>query len=113
MLLLGCDESGTIGGAHAAMSEPLKILNASRPIRDAFQALVAHTLVLRASMSSIKIEEVKSTERLARIATHTHIKGLGLREDGTATPIAAGLVGQVKAREVRHRLCIARSRFVD
>jgi hypothetical protein len=52
-------------------------------------------------MSSIKIEEVKSTERLQRIATHTHIKGLGLREDGTATPIAAGLVGQTKAREVR------------
>lgn len=52
-------------------------------------------------MSSIKIEEVKSTERLQRIATHTHIKGLGLREDGTATPIAAGLVGQMKAREVR------------
>jgi RuvB-like protein 1 (pontin 52) len=50
---------------------------------------------------SIKIEEVKSTERLQRIATHTHIKGLGLREDGTATPIASGLVGQTRAREVR------------
>lgn len=51
-------------------------------------------------MSSIKIEEVKSTERLQRIATHTHIKGLGLRDDGSATPIAAGLVGQTRAREV-------------
>eukprot|EP00455_Lapot_gusevi_P010787 TRINITY_DN1491_c0_g1_i2.p1 TRINITY_DN1491_c0_g1~~TRINITY_DN1491_c0_g1_i2.p1 ORF type:complete len:459 (+),score=162.20 TRINITY_DN1491_c0_g1_i2:80-1456(+) len=50
-------------------------------------------------MSSMKIEEVKSTERLQRIATHTHIKGLGLREDGSATSIAAGLVGQTKARE--------------
>jgi hypothetical protein len=51
-------------------------------------------------MSSIKIEEVKSTERMQRIATHTHVKGLGLKEDGTAIVIAAGLVGQAKAREV-------------
>ena len=50
-------------------------------------------------MSSIKIEEVKSTERLLRIATHTHVKGLGLKEDGTALAVSAGLVGQAKARE--------------
>lgn len=50
---------------------------------------------------SVKIEEVKSTERLQRIAAHTHIKGLGLRPDGTATDVseAAGVVGQIKARE--------------
>jgi RuvB-like protein 1 (pontin 52) len=47
----------------------------------------------------MKIEEVQSTERRQRIATHSHIKGLGLQEDGTPLPIAAGLVGQEKARE--------------
>ena len=47
----------------------------------------------------MKIEEVESTTKFQRIATHTHIKGLGLREDGTAEPIAAGLVGQCQARE--------------
>lgn len=33
------------------------------------------------------------------MATHSHIKGLGLEEDGTATANAAGLVGQERARE--------------
>ena len=47
----------------------------------------------------MKIEEVESTTRAHRVASHTHIKGLGLREDGFAEPIAAGLVGQVSARE--------------
>ena len=47
----------------------------------------------------MKIEEVESTTRTQRVATHTHIKGLGLREDGIAEPIAAGLVGQCSARE--------------
>ena len=47
----------------------------------------------------MKIEEVESTTRTQRVAIHTHIKGLGLREDGTAEPIAAGLVGQASARE--------------
>ncbi len=48
---------------------------------------------------SMKIEEVKSTELLQRIATHTHIKGLGVRDDGVVIPVAAGLVGQEAARE--------------
>ncbi len=47
----------------------------------------------------MKIEEVKSTTKTQRIATHSHIKGLGLKEDGTAEEIAHGLVGQEKARE--------------
>mmetsp|Transcript_104888 Transcript_104888/g.302694 ORF Transcript_104888/g.302694 Transcript_104888/m.302694 type:complete len:486 (-) Transcript_104888:125-1582(-) len=47
----------------------------------------------------MKIEEVQSTTRTQRVAVHTHIKGLGLNDDGTAIPIAAGLVGQEKARE--------------
>ncbi len=53
------------------------------------------------SSSSVRIEEVRSTELLQRIATHTHIKGLGVREDGSCIPVAQGLVGQEAAREVR------------
>ena len=49
----------------------------------------------------MKIEEVQSTTKAARVAVHTHIKGLGLDEAGKALPLAAGLVGQEKAREVR------------
>lgn len=48
----------------------------------------------------MKIEEVKSTVRTQRIAAHSHIKGLGLDENGVPIEIAAGLVGQVNAREV-------------
>lgn len=47
----------------------------------------------------MKIEEVQSTTKAARVAVHTHIKGLGLDEAGKALPLAAGLVGQEKARE--------------
>jgi len=47
----------------------------------------------------MKIEEVKSTERLERIASHSHITGLGLNEDGTCRDIGDGLVGQNNARE--------------
>jgi len=51
-------------------------------------------------MSSVKIEEVKSTTKTQRVAAHSHIKGLGLKEDGTAImPESHGLVGQEKARE--------------
>lgn len=49
----------------------------------------------------MKIEEVKSTAKTQRISAHTHIKGLGLDENGTAIQAAAGLVGQESAREVR------------
>uniref|UniRef100_A0A8C3LCE2 RuvB-like helicase n=2 Tax=Chrysolophus pictus TaxID=9089 RepID=A0A8C3LCE2_CHRPC len=45
----------------------------------------------------MKIEEVKSTSKTQRIAAHSHVKGLGLDESGTAKP--AGLVGQENARE--------------
>jgi RuvB-like protein 1 (pontin 52) len=48
----------------------------------------------------MKIEEVQSTTKTARIAAHTHIKGLGLDEQGRALPFGSGLVGQEKAREV-------------
>lgn len=48
----------------------------------------------------MKIEEVKSTTKTQRIAAHSHIKGLGLDESGTALTAASGLVGQEMAREV-------------
>jgi len=47
----------------------------------------------------MKIEEVQSTTKTQRIATHSHVKGLGLQDDGTPMQIGAGLVGQEKARE--------------
>lgn len=47
----------------------------------------------------MKIEEVQSTTKKQRVASHTHIKGLGLKEDGTALDVGAGFVGQEQARE--------------
>lgn len=48
----------------------------------------------------MKIEEVKSTTKTQRIASHSHVKGLGLDEAGYAKQTACGLVGQEAAREV-------------
>ncbi|KAJ3274990.1 RuvB-like protein 1 [Terramyces sp. JEL0728] len=47
----------------------------------------------------MKIQEVLSTTKEQRIAAHSHIKGLGLKEDGTAEHSGAGFVGQNSARE--------------
>lgn len=47
----------------------------------------------------MKIEEVKSTTKTQRVSAHSHVKGLGLRENGEAIQVAAGLVGQEVARE--------------
>eukprot|EP00916_Digyalum_oweni_P006702 GHVL01011423.1.p1 GENE.GHVL01011423.1~~GHVL01011423.1.p1 ORF type:complete len:456 (-),score=91.08 GHVL01011423.1:346-1713(-) len=47
----------------------------------------------------MKIEEVTSTSKKQRIAAHSHVKGLGLKEDGIAEQIAQGMVGQEEARE--------------
>jgi RuvB-like protein 1 (pontin 52) len=47
----------------------------------------------------MKIEEVKSTTKTQRVATHTHVKGLGLNDDFTAKEVSHGLCGQEKARE--------------
>ena len=47
----------------------------------------------------MKIEEVKSTTKTQRVSAHSHIKGLGLDENGTALQMAAGLVGQELGRE--------------
>ncbi|SPO05687.1 RuvB-like helicase 1 [Cephalotrichum gorgonifer] len=47
----------------------------------------------------VQISEVKGNKRDNRTAAHTHIKGLGLKLDGTAEKQAAGFVGQTEARE--------------
>eukprot|EP00568_Trieres_chinensis_P003563 CAMPEP_0183304062 /NCGR_PEP_ID=MMETSP0160_2-20130417/9283_1 /TAXON_ID=2839 ORGANISM="Odontella Sinensis, Strain Grunow 1884" /NCGR_SAMPLE_ID=MMETSP0160_2 /ASSEMBLY_ACC=CAM_ASM_000250 /LENGTH=455 /DNA_ID=CAMNT_0025467049 /DNA_START=68 /DNA_END=1435 /DNA_ORIENTATION=+ len=48
----------------------------------------------------MKIEEVRSTAKSARVSAHTHVKGLGLNPDtGIASPVGSGLVGQERARE--------------
>jgi len=47
----------------------------------------------------MKIEEVRSTTRTQRVATHTHVKGLGLDEAGAAINVQSGLCGQTQARE--------------
>ena len=48
----------------------------------------------------VQISEVKGNNRENRTAAHTHIRGLGLRSDGTAEKQAGGFVGQKDAREV-------------
>ena len=48
----------------------------------------------------MKVEEIRSASREHRVATHSHIKSLGLREDGGAEPVSSGFVGQEMAREV-------------
>lgn len=48
----------------------------------------------------MKIEEVRSTTKAQRIAAHSHVKGLGLDDQGLAIAVSAGLVGQAAAREV-------------
>merc|ERR1711907_564179 len=53
----------------------------------------------------MKIEEVKSTTKAQRVAVHTHVKGLGLDEEGNAVQCAAGLCGQKNAREAAGIVC--------
>lgn len=47
----------------------------------------------------MKITEVQSTTKESRVASHSHIKGLGLKEDGFAEVVSSGFVGQESARE--------------
>jgi len=42
---------------------------------------------------------VKSTTKSQRVSAHSHIRGLGLKEDGTPHAVGGGLVGQCQARE--------------
>lgn len=56
----------------------------------------------------VQISEVKGNARDNRTAAHTHIKGLGLRSDGTAERQAGGFVGQASAREVRNKEAVVK-----
>ena len=47
----------------------------------------------------MKIEEVESTTKTQRIASHSRIKGLGLSPEGLPIDLVSGLVGQENARE--------------
>ena len=47
----------------------------------------------------ITVPPPPTTNRESRIATHSHIKGLGLADDGTAMEMSQGFVGQRMARE--------------
>lgn len=47
----------------------------------------------------VQINEIKEQDKSARSATHTHIKGLGLDENGLAKKVDGGFVGQTEARE--------------
>lgn len=61
----------------------------------------------------MKIEEVKSTVKTQRIAAHSHVKGLGLDENGVPLQMASGLVGQKNAREVSWIIVIISSYHVS
>eukprot|EP01064_Diplonema_japonicum_P033955 TRINITY_DN6853_c0_g1_i2.p1 TRINITY_DN6853_c0_g1~~TRINITY_DN6853_c0_g1_i2.p1 ORF type:complete len:460 (+),score=161.64 TRINITY_DN6853_c0_g1_i2:583-1962(+) len=50
-------------------------------------------------MSNFHIEEVLSTTRKERVHAHSHVKGLGLNDNGVVQEGTDGMVGQVKARE--------------
>jgi len=57
---------------------------------------------LRSQRSSLKKSILtEGTARENRVAAHSHIKGLGLRDDGLADQTAGGFIGQTQAREVR------------
>ncbi|XP_074597090.1 ruvB-like helicase pontin [Brevipalpus obovatus] len=47
----------------------------------------------------MNIEEVRTDSKAQRVSAHSHVKGLGLDEDGNALPNHQGLVGQSLARE--------------
>lgn len=47
----------------------------------------------------MKIEEVQSTTKKQRIATHTHIKGLGLEVSTFSTPFLNVLAPQQRAKK--------------
>jgi hypothetical protein len=86
----------------AAKSTPIARVLSARPLRELTPSPASPLPPSSpASQLNDQIEEVKSTTKTQRVAVHTHIKGLGLDEKGAAKEIAAGLVGQEKAREVR------------
>lgn len=75
----------------------LHLINALRP-----SLQPTHTSSMKvatAAAASASTGTAASGSREARIAAHSHIKGLGLSDDGTALPLSQGFVGQRAARE--------------
>jgi DNA helicase TIP49 (TBP-interacting protein) len=60
----------------------------------------------------MKLDTIESTAKASRVAAHTHIKGLGLSEDGTAQRVGAGLVGAWAAFQGCVVLCCCFLQFV-
>jgi RuvB-like protein 1 len=58
------------------------------------------TTLATTSATTGAIPAGSSTRSTARIAPHSHIKGLGLNAEGIAATDASGFVGQESAREV-------------
>lgn len=58
-----------------------------------------------AQVTTVKIQEIGSASSTLdkRVASHSHISGLGLDEAGFAIASAGGFVGQANAREVLER----------
>jgi len=65
----------------------------TRPTMQQQTTTVAHNALPPPSSTTVA--------RSSRISAHSHIKGLGLTQDGYATSDAAGFIGQANAREVR------------
>jgi len=64
------------------------------------QATSPHRLWLQ-TLGKMKIEEVKSTTMMQHIASHSHMKGLGLDDRRLAKQAISELVGQENVREAR------------
>ena len=47
-----------------------------------------------------KVDEIKSSNKKQRVSAHSHVKGLGLNEEGNAIIDSFGLIGQTEARKV-------------
>lgn len=80
----------------------LDLDSASSPLSESHRNHGATMAPPSAPPTGVQITEVKGNSRENRTATHSHIKGLGLRADGTAQPAnTSGFIGQEDAREVR------------
>lgn len=53
----------------------------------------------------VRLDDVRSTQRVQRVTVHSHVKGLGLDDTGKAYQAASGMVGQEAAREVHTCTC--------
>ncbi|KAF4699545.1 RuvB-like protein 1, partial [Perkinsus olseni] len=90
--------TGTAGGVSESPEE-MEVTEEDREFRHLARTFRGKPAATAEGELEEEIEEVQSTVHSTRIASHSHIKGLGLKPDGTAEPIASGLVGQEKARE--------------